>query len=187
MSEKGSPSPKNVDSFNVYDMIDALDKSTNANQENKLSGITGSTEASATPGKDSMLPNIEEGRALVRSCNWPKAVRYEYSVYNAKPDEADESKESSEVKTLLEPKQEPDWLHNAAKYEWDDTYGEVGPEVPELEEQLFRGAHMVSRGDDIQALEFEVKLEGPTPVRPVRKVRLFARSYFLPSFSLTDT
>lgn len=186
MSANGSTSPKNVDSFDVYDMIDALDKPTNANRENEFSGTTESTTATATLGQDGMLPNIEEARALVRSRNWPKAVRYEYSVYNAKSDETDENKKASEVKTLLEPRKEPDWLHNAAKYEWDDTYGEIGPEVPELEEQLFRGEHIVSRGNDIQALEFEVKLEGPTPVRPIRKVSLLTMSCLFTSSSLTD-
>ena len=186
MSAKGSTSSKSVDPFNVYDMIDALDKPTSANQENKTSGMTGSKQATTTSGNDHTPPSIEEGRALVRSCNWPEAVRYEYSVYNVKPDETDENKEGSEAKPLHEPPKEPDWLHNAAKYEWDDTYGEIGPEVPELEEQLFHGEHLLSRGSDIQALEFEVKLEGPTPVRPIRHVSLFMISFCLMLFPFTD-
>lgn len=31
------------------------------------------------------------------------------------------------------------WAHDAAKYEWSDSYGDVGPKVEALEKELFRG------------------------------------------------
>lgn len=33
----------------------------------------------------------------------------------------------------------PVWAHQAVKYEWQEEYGDVGPEVSELEAQLFKG------------------------------------------------
>jgi ATP-dependent RNA helicase DDX3X len=39
-----------------------------------------------------------------------------------------------------------DWASNAAKYEWNDEYGDVGPAFPELEAQLFGGEHRMRTG-----------------------------------------
>ena len=184
MSSKNEDAEKTSNPFDPFDMIDALDKSTNANRENTAPGTRDSSLVPISQSNDSAPPDIEEGRARVRSCNWPKPVRYDYSVYNVKPDDEEHNTELLGEKSLVEPKNEPDWLHNAAKYEWDDEYGEIGPEVPELEKQLFHGEHTMRRGNDIQALEFEVKLEGPTPVRPVRQVSLNSFNVRLSSFIL---
>ena len=63
-----------------------------------------------------------------------------------------------------------DWAGAAKVYEWSDSYGEVGPEVPELEKILFGGEFVMRRGDSINNLELEVHIEGPTKIAPVRKV-----------------
>lgn len=170
MGSEKDEAEKASDPFNPFDMIDALDKSNDESQEKPTSATTGSQMISVDQDNDSNVPDIEEGRARVRNSNWPRAVRYDYSVYNVKPEDQDGSNERLGETPLPEPDDKPDWLHKAAKYEWDDEYGEIGPEVPELEEQLFHNKHIVRRGNDIKALDFEVKLEGPTPVRPVRQV-----------------
>lgn len=67
----------------------------------------------------------------------------------------------------------PGWAHNAARYEWADEYGDVGPAVPELEAQLFNRATITTQGSALEALqEFTVTQEAPAPVLPVRMVRL---------------
>lgn len=37
---------------------------------------------------------------------------------------------------------EGDWANNAAIYTWNDDFGDVGPEFPELEKMLFGGDHV---------------------------------------------
>lgn len=68
-----------------------------------------------------------------------------------------------------------DWAGAAKKYEWSDSYGEVGTEIPELERQLFGGEFQMRRGEHIKNLEFEVNREGPTQIAPALAVgRLIA-------------
>lgn len=64
-----------------------------------------------------------------------------------------------------------DW-HGAAKsYEWKDEYGDVGPEVPELEKILFGGEFQMRKGEHYHNLaSIEVGLQGPVQIAPVRRV-----------------
>lgn len=60
----------------------------------------------------------------------------------------------------------------SAVYEWDDDYGDVGPEVPELEEQLYHGQFRLRQGDYMSNLDDkEVTVEGPDKLQPCRSVR----------------
>ena len=66
-----------------------------------------------------------------------------------------------------------DWAGAGEIYnvEWKDEYGDLGPEVPELEDKLFNTDFRNRQGDFLNNLEaFEVQVEGPTNTR-VRKVR----------------
>ncbi|KAL2269499.1 hypothetical protein VTJ83DRAFT_1683 [Remersonia thermophila] len=62
-----------------------------------------------------------------------------------------------------------EWEANTARYEWNDEYGDVGPEFPALELQLFgdpstRG----KKGIDFSKIaEIQVIQEGPTRIDPV--------------------
>lgn len=62
------------------------------------------------------------------------------------------------------------YLAESAVYEWDDEFGDVGPEVPELEEQLFGGHFRVRQGQHMNNLQFEVTVEGPDKLQPARSV-----------------
>ena len=62
------------------------------------------------------------------------------------------------------------WLSDAAVYQWDDEFGEVGQPQPELEKMLFADDNIQRRGGHLNALSFEVNLEGPLKVQPVREV-----------------
>ena len=65
-----------------------------------------------------------------------------------------------------------DWFGTAKVYEWKGEYGDVGPQVPELEKILFGGDFRVRQGEHLNNLEFEVAVEGPVKIAPVRKVCL---------------
>lgn len=63
------------------------------------------------------------------------------------------------------------WLSDAAVYQWDDEFGDVGEPNPELEKVLFDDEHLQRAGRAIKALSYEVTVEGPEKVLPVRDVR----------------
>ena len=61
--------------------------------------------------------------------------------------------------------------HGASKvYEWKDEFGDVGPEVPELERILFGGEFQMRKGEHTEHLDLEVNLEGPVQIPHIRKV-----------------
>lgn len=68
------------------------------------------------------------------------------------------------------PQVEPRWLSDAAIYQWDDEFGDVGEPNPALEEELFEGVDVQRAGDAIKALAYDVITEGPEKVHPVRDV-----------------
>lgn len=73
-----------------------------------------------------------EAAAVAREKGWVEPQGYDYAKYNAaapqqKPAEASDAVNSDE----------PEWAANAAKYEWSEEFGDVGPPNPELEKMLF--------------------------------------------------
>jgi ATP-dependent RNA helicase DDX3X len=111
-------------------------------------------KADQTPGNKELAENL----AALKEKGWNNPIPFNYeSVAGAsvKPEDAAE---------------EPAWLGGAAIYEWDDDFGDIGPENPVLEEELFRGEHLMKAGHQIKALQFDVKIEGKEQVPPVREV-----------------
>ena len=52
------------------------------------------------------------------------------------------------------------------KYEWKDEYGDVGPEIPELEQILFGGEFQMRKGAHMNNIsDYHVTVEGPTNTR----------------------
>ena len=70
---------------------------------------------------------------------WVAKTSYDYETYNKS------TKELAEAKTATGEEAAPaavelahgEWAGNAAIYQWDDEFGDVGPKFPALEEQLF--------------------------------------------------
>lgn len=58
--------------------------------------------------------------------------------------------------------------YQTAVYEWNDEYGDVGPAIPELEQQLYGGEFRLRQGDHMQALKLDVTVEGPERILPIR-------------------
>ena len=77
----------------------------------------------------------EEAFALARDKGWAEPQAFDYEAYNAS------GKAAAENDAL-----QGEWSHNAAKYEWKEEYGEVGPAIPELEQQLFRSEYINRQG-----------------------------------------
>lgn len=114
-------------------------------------------EANGTQANGASIGPKEEDLAKAREAGWTERTVHNYNDGDA-----------SAV----------DWAGAAAKYEWSDEYGEVGPEVPELERTLFGGEFQMRRGDHISNLELLVGTEGRTQIAPVREVRTLATSFF---------
>lgn len=66
------------------------------------------------------------------------------------------------------------WLSDAVVYEWTDEYGEVGPELPELEKELYEDPDLARPGIDFGLTDagYDVKVEGVSKVQPFRNVSL---------------
>ena len=110
-------------------------------------------------------PNKELAENLVklREKGWITPVPFKYDTVK------DQS--APDAPTVTAPGAEPDWLGGAAIYQWDDEFGDIGPENPALEEELFRGENLMKAGGAIKALDFDVKVEGGTGrVAPFRDV-----------------
>ena len=67
--------------------------------------------------------------------------------------------------------QSQSWRAHARVYEWKDEYGDVPPEDPELEEELFGTTERVSKGDRLdELLHTRVEIEGASDIAPVKNV-----------------
>lgn len=92
-------------------------------------------------------------RDRARDAGWVETVPVDYNVHHSSRDD-----------------DHTNYLKNSAVYEWDDEYGDVGPEVPELEQDLFGGDFRVRQGTHMSNLQFEVTVEGPDRLQPARSV-----------------
>lgn len=106
----------------------AADAFDTANMSNALNDVTNK--------KGNM--NVEAA-AVAREKGWVAPQDYDYSKYtNAnplqKPAEGDN------------PEEQPKWAAKAAKYEWSEEFGDVGPPNPELEKMLFHSEYLNRAG-----------------------------------------
>ncbi|KAJ5816331.1 DEAD/DEAH box RNA helicase [Penicillium robsamsonii] len=94
-------------------------------------------------------PNAESAKQVAREKGWTDPVPFEYAE-------------------LANSKDHRDWAGVAVRYEWKDEYGDVGPAVPELEEQLFRGDLITRPGAKLDELNsYEVNIESPNEIKAV--------------------
>ncbi|GLA10576.1 hypothetical protein AnigIFM62618_000173 [Aspergillus niger] len=128
-----------MDSFDVSDMSTALKEST-SNQAN----------------------NPTESSKAAREKGWTTPKGYDYEKY------------TSTLPPLNQPQgdnqeQLPEWAAQAAKYEWKDEFGDVGPRNTELEEMLFRSEYTNRTGlkiGNIQNIEVIAESrERPSPIK----------------------
>ncbi|KAJ5114800.1 hypothetical protein NUU61_000559 [Penicillium alfredii] len=83
-----------------------------------------------------------ESARLARERGWAEPIPYDYQSYGNKDAR--------------------DWAGIAARYEWQDEYGDVGPRNPDLEQQLFHHEYITRVGHKLAELNaYEVKAEVP--------------------------
>lgn len=80
----------------------------------------------------------------VKDTKWGTPLGFDYAKYNAEPrDKTAPASESDQPQG-----DNSNWAAGAAKYEWNDDYGEVGPEHVELKHMLFGDEHKVEQGEE---------------------------------------
>lgn len=89
-------------------------------------------------GPDSKGESQTEGQGPLPS-TWGGKVKFDYHLYTANTREEREALEAAG--------EAPTWASSAEKYEWSDEYGDIGPEHPELEKQLFGDEFLVRTGN----------------------------------------
>ncbi|KAL4918629.1 P-loop containing nucleoside triphosphate hydrolase protein [Aspergillus aurantiobrunneus] len=107
-----------------------------------------------------------EASAIAREKGWVAPEGYNYEKYVTAPLEkpADFGEDLAGQEEPV-----PEWAANAAKYEWKDEYGDVGPVNPHLEEQLFRSEFINRAGLKIGNLQnIEVIAESHERPNPIK-------------------
>lgn len=99
--------------------------------------MTGDT-SEAKPAAGSPQTN-EEAAEEARKKGWTAPTQYDYTKYNAAPPKEGEAQDD-----------QPEWAGTAAKYEWSDEYGDIGPPNKELEQMLFHGDYINRTGLKIE-------------------------------------
>ncbi|EME38786.1 hypothetical protein DOTSEDRAFT_180684 [Dothistroma septosporum NZE10] len=90
-----------------------------------------------------------EQHQRARDAGWTDTTAFDYDTYQRSGGDSGE------------------WYGQSKVYEWSGEYGDIGPEVPELEKVLF-GSDLITReGEHRENIEIEVKLEGPTKVNKI--------------------
>ena len=80
----------------------------------------------------------------VKKAEWAAPEEYDYGKYNAGP--RDKNDHASEP---LQPEDEAsNWAAHAARYEWDNDFGDVGPDHEPLKKILFGDEHKMEQGDE---------------------------------------
>lgn len=96
------------------------------NQAQPLSDATNGITSTGPPKDEAMVK-------AARDAGWTEPTAYNYNDGE------------NNVHT-----DEPLWAHKKGRYEWKEEYGNVGPEVPELEKELFHD-ELINR----QGLKFD--------------------------------
>jgi ATP-dependent RNA helicase DDX3X len=97
-------------------------------------------------------------QARAKDAGWTNPVPFNYTTVDGGQPNPDESRDTA------------GWLSQAVIYQWDDDFGDVGEPNPEVEEALFCSDNMQREGNAVKALLFDVTVEGPEKVFPVRNV-----------------
>jgi ATP-dependent RNA helicase DDX3X len=102
--------------------------------------MTGALPATKPTSEDTVTENAAVPKKNPQEVGWVEKQPYDYDTYNKS------SKELFDQGLAPGSLGAQDWASNAAKYEWDEEYGDVGPAFPELEAQLFGGEHHMRTG-----------------------------------------
>jgi ATP-dependent RNA helicase DDX3X len=118
----------------------------------------GAPDATATDPAAARKEQQASDLARAQEAGWNNPVPFQYETVVGGTPAEDETRDTAA------------WLSDAAIYQWDDEFGDVGEPNPELEKMLFHDEYLQRAGGAIKALSFDVTLEGPTKINPVRNV-----------------
>lgn len=82
------------------------------------------------------LKDATDPATLARQKGWSEPEQYDYSKYQTAVPVLEKPAEDADQAAPAE------WAANAAKYEWNEEFGDVGPPNPELEQMLFRNEYV---------------------------------------------
>jgi ATP-dependent RNA helicase DDX3X len=103
------------------------------------------------------LDDLEACKERARIHNWAVPQPFNY--------------QGTQVNTASDVKEK--WFSGCKRYEWNDEFGDVAPEDPELEDELFIHNYSTIQGEKIEEYrEFPITLHGDIKVAPVRNVSL---------------
>ncbi|KZM19896.1 RNA helicase [Ascochyta rabiei] len=111
------------------------------------------TEEAAAARKELLAQDL----ARAKDAGWNNPIPFNYETVIGGEAEPDQTRDGVP------------WLSDAAIYQWDDEFGDVGEPNPELEKMLFQDENVQRAGNAIKALSYEVTVEGPEKVLPVRE------------------
>ncbi|KAF2271006.1 P-loop containing nucleoside triphosphate hydrolase protein [Lojkania enalia] len=127
------------------------------NDDGDLGAATNGATDTAVSKKEQQAKELADNLAKLKEQGWNNPIPFNYQTVYGGEAGADE------------PRDEAKWLSNAAIYEWDDDFGEVGPPNEELEKVLFHGEYLMRAGVQLEALAFDVEMFGPEKVHPISK------------------
>ncbi|KAK1144779.1 hypothetical protein N8T08_004790 [Aspergillus melleus] len=109
------------------------------------------------------VTNVQDKVTAAQEKGWSKPESYDYTKYGGNLPPLHKPSEEEPQLDL------PEWAANAAKYEWKDEYGDVGPKSPELEEMLFRSEYINRAGLKLGNLQnIDVIAESHERPKPVK-------------------
>ncbi|KAK3635451.1 hypothetical protein LTR56_014735 [Elasticomyces elasticus] len=122
---------------------------TTENTDGATEGGEGETEAAA-PQPPKPVLSKEEYIKNARNQGWNETTAFDYEQYNRTGGD------------------NADWAGAGTKYEFKGEYGDVAPEVPELELLLFGGEFQMKKGEHYKNLPIDAAVEGPKKIDPIK-------------------
>jgi hypothetical protein len=142
----------NSDAWDTGSMAEALN-------ETSIEGKKEITFANPVPS------DKNEAKAKAKEHGWEEPVPYNYAVYNGSADRATDNLNGDIEHTVTFG--ESRWLSQAAVYEFDDEYGEVGPRNPALEQELYHDENRMITGEHVHQFQYQVHTAGPVMINHI--------------------
>jgi ATP-dependent RNA helicase DDX3X len=99
-------------------------------------------------------PKNEDALKLAREAGWVQPSSYNYAakapVTVLNGEEFEPQPEAGVGDSSFSKPQTSTWSYDAVKYEWEDSFGDVGPRDEKLEKELFQGEHINRQGAKIE-------------------------------------
>ncbi|ETI27608.1 hypothetical protein G647_00057 [Cladophialophora carrionii CBS 160.54] len=123
-----------------------------------LADVTPPANGTATPAGP---PKNEEALKAARDAGWVLPIAHNYTSKvpvnalngdesEAQPDAAPAAEAEGVEDTPKSRYHTSNWSHDAAKYEWSEEFGDVGPRDEKLEKELFHGEYINRAGAKIE-------------------------------------